>query len=112
MEVLSGYFTHLPTLKDSTMVVASTKKGNKLFNEATLVGMIMATCPIAWRRTRTLLPDLENIKKVLVEKYNKKAKANKAKVAMASKAGEARVPRKCTNRCSSSAEVALCPLLP
>jgi hypothetical protein len=38
---------------------------------------------------RTMLPDLENIKKVFVEKYNEKAKANKAKVATASKASEA-----------------------
>ncbi len=58
-------------------------------------------CPIAWRNQynlthmsipeypRTMLPDLENIKKVFVEKYNEKAKANKAKVATASKASEA-----------------------
>ncbi len=68
--------------------------------------MIISTCPIAWRNQynlthmtvlespRTTLLDLENTEKVFVEKYNKKAKANKAKIATASKAGEACVPRK------------------
>jgi hypothetical protein len=51
MEVLNGYLTSLPTLKDSVMVVASTEKVNKPFNKAMLVEMIMATscCPTAWR---------------------------------------------------------------
>jgi hypothetical protein len=47
MEVLNGYLMYLPTLKNSAMAMASTEKGNKPFNEAMLVGMIMATCPIA-----------------------------------------------------------------
>jgi hypothetical protein len=95
------------------MVVASIKKGNKPFNEVTLAGMIMATCPIVWRgkynltyktipkSPRTIPQDLENITKVYVKKYNVKAKANKAKIATASKAGEACVPRKRTNGGSS-----------
>ncbi len=51
MEVLIGHLTYLLLLKDSAMVmvVASTEKGNKPFNEATLAGMIKVTCPIAWR---------------------------------------------------------------
>jgi hypothetical protein len=44
-----------------------------------------------------MLPDLESIKKVFVEKYNKNAKANKAKVAKVSKAVEICVSRKCAN---------------
>jgi hypothetical protein len=48
-----------------------------------------------------MIPDLENIDKVFVGKYNKKAKAKKAKVATASKAGEACVSRKGTNGGSS-----------
>ncbi len=40
--------------------------------------------------------DLENIEKIFVEKYNKKARANKAKAATASKTAE-RVPKKCTH---------------
>jgi hypothetical protein len=86
MEVLNGYIMYLPTLKDSVMAVAFAEKGNKPFNKATLVGMIMATCPIAWRNQfnlthktipkspRTMLPDLKNIKKVFIKKYNKKGK--------------------------------------
>jgi hypothetical protein len=46
MKVLNGYLIHLFTMKDSAMVVASTEKGNKPFNKATLMGMIMATCLI------------------------------------------------------------------
>ncbi len=113
MEVLNGCLTYLPTLKDSAMVVASMEKGNKPYNKAMLARMVMATCPIVWRNqyylthntilksTKTMLPDLENIKKVFIEKYNEKAKANKAKVVTASKAGEACVPRKRENGGSS-----------
>jgi hypothetical protein len=43
---------------------------------------------------RTMLPGLESIEKVFVKKYNKKTKADKAKVATASKADETHVPRK------------------
>jgi hypothetical protein len=50
---------------------------------------------------RTLLLDLANIKKVFVKKYNKKAKAYKAKVATASKAGKAHMHRKRANGGSS-----------
>jgi hypothetical protein len=42
---------------------------------------------------RAMLQDLENIKKLFVEKYNKKAQANKAKAATAPKTAE-RVPKK------------------
>jgi hypothetical protein len=101
MEFLNGYLTYLPTLMDGVMEVASTEMGYKPFNEAMLTGMIMGTCLIAWRSQynlthktvpkfpRTMLLDLENTKKIFVENYNKKAKANKAKVATASKAGHA-----------------------
>jgi hypothetical protein len=41
-----------------------------------------------------MLQDLENIKKLFVEKYNVKAQANKAKAATTPKTDE-RVPRKC-----------------
>jgi hypothetical protein len=42
---------------------------------------------------RAMLMDLENIEKLFVKKYNKKARANKAKAATASKTAE-RVPKK------------------
>ena len=84
MEVLNGYILYLPMLKDSVMVEASTaEKGNIPFNKATLMGMIMATCPIVWRNQnnlthktvpespRTMLLALENIERFFIKKYNK-----------------------------------------
>ncbi len=46
---------------------------------------------------RAMLLDLENIEKLLVERYNEKARANKAKAASATKAVEMRVPKKRAN---------------
>ncbi len=45
---------------------------------------------------RAMLMDLKNIEKLFVEKYNKKARANKAKAATASRMAE-RVPKKRTH---------------
>jgi hypothetical protein len=113
MEVLNGYLPCIPTLKDSVTAAASPEKGNKPFNEAMLVGMIMETCPIARRNQynlthktvpespRTLFLNLENIEKVFIEMYNKKAMANKAKAAKVPKASEARMHRKHVNGGSS-----------
>ncbi len=42
-EVLNGYIGHLPTLRDSSLAVASTKKGNVPFNEATLASIVLST---------------------------------------------------------------------
>jgi hypothetical protein len=50
---------------------------------------------------RAMLQDLGNVEKVYVEKYNKKAKVNKAKVSTASKADDRHVPRKRANGGSS-----------
>jgi hypothetical protein len=87
MEVLNGYLRHLPTLKNSPKAVVTTKKGNIPFAEADLASIILASVPIAWQNQyslthstvpeapRTLLPDLENIERVMLEKYNEKLKA-------------------------------------
>jgi hypothetical protein len=87
MEVLNGYLRHLPTLKNSPKAVATTKKGNIPFAEADLASIILSSVPIAWQNQyslthstvpeapRTLLPDLENIERVMLEKYNEKLKA-------------------------------------
>lgn len=81
--------------------------GNVSFNEATLASVILASLPLAWRNQydlthstvpespRAMLLALENIQKLFAKKYNKKARANKAKAAAASKAGNC-VPRKCS----------------
>jgi hypothetical protein len=43
-EVLNGYIGHLPMLRDSSLAVASTKKGNRPFNKATLASIVLSTC--------------------------------------------------------------------
>ncbi len=77
------------------MAVTSTEKGNIPFNDATLAGIVLATCHIDWRNlyklnhktvpesTRSMLHNLETIEKVFVEKNNKKAKASAAKAGTA-----------------------------
>jgi hypothetical protein len=104
-ETMSGYIAHLPTLQDSPLVVASTKKGNISFNNTTLANIVLATCPTEWRNlykmnhktvpelTRSMLFDLKNIEKVFAEKNSKKARSNKAAAGTAPKTGE-NVPRK------------------
>jgi hypothetical protein len=88
---MNGYISLLPTLQDSSLAVASTKKGNTPFNNPTLASIVLSTCHIDWRNlyelnhkfvpesTRLMLHDLETIEKVFVEKNNEKAKANVAK---------------------------------
>jgi len=104
-ETMNGYISLLPTLRDSSLAVTSTEKGNVPFNSATLAGIVLATCHIDWRNlyelnhttvpesTRSMLHDLENIEKIFVEKNNEKAKANAAKAGTAPQKG-ASVPRK------------------
>jgi hypothetical protein len=80
MGVLNDYVKHLPTLKDSSKAVPMTKEGNILFGEADLAARVLLSVPMLWQNqynlnhsmvpksTRTLLPDLEAIKRVMVEK--------------------------------------------
>jgi hypothetical protein len=82
MEVLNGYLKVPPTLKNSPKAVATTKKENVPFGEADLASIILATGPIMWQNQYslthstvpespcTLLADLENIKRVMLECYN------------------------------------------
>jgi len=105
METLNKYLGLLPTIKNSPQAVASTELGNVLFNETTLASIVLSHLPVAWRTqyalTHELVPespraiqvDLENIEKLFIKKANEAARANKAKVAAATKADE-RVPRK------------------
>ncbi len=105
MEVLNKYLGTLPTIKNSPLAVATTEMGNVPFMEATHASIILSHLLVAWRNQYnlmhktvpelpcTMLQDLENIKKLFVEKYNKKARANKAKAATAPKMVE-RVPKK------------------
>ena len=83
-ETMNGYISLLPTLQDSSLAVASTKRGDVPFNNATLAIIVLATCHINWRNqyklnhktilesTRLMLHDLETIEKVSVEKIMRK----------------------------------------
>ncbi len=105
MEVLNKYLEILPTIKNSPLAVASMEMSNVPFTEATHASIILSHLPVAWRNQYDLthktvpelpcamLQDLKNIEKLFVEKYNKKARANKAKAATAPKTAE-RVPKK------------------
>jgi hypothetical protein len=82
MGLLNDYVTYLPTLKDSPKAVLMTKKGNTLFSKADLAAIILSYIPMTLQNQynlpnltvpkllHTLLPDLENIKQVMVEKHN------------------------------------------
>jgi hypothetical protein len=95
----------LPTIKNSPLAVAFMEMGNVPFTKATHASIILSHLPVAWRNQynlthstvpespRAMLMDLENIEKLFVKKYNKKARASKAKAATASKTAE-RMPKK------------------
>jgi hypothetical protein len=80
MGVLNDYVKHLPALKDSSMAVPTTMKGNIPFGEADLATIVLLSVPMSWQNQynlnnstvpesmRTLLPDLEAIKQVMDEK--------------------------------------------
>ncbi len=80
MGVLNDYVKHLPTLKDSAKAVPTTKKGNIPFGEADLAAIVLSSVPKSWQNqyklnhstvsesTHRLLPDLEAIKQVLIQK--------------------------------------------
>ncbi len=87
MGVLNDYVRHLPTLKDSFKAVPTMKKGSIPFGEADLAAIVLSSVPMSWQNqynlnhsmvpesTRTLLPDLEAIKQVMVEKKGANLKA-------------------------------------
>ncbi len=87
MGVLNDYVKHLPTLKDSSKAAPTTKKGNIPFREADLAAIMLASVPMLYQNqynlnhstvpesTCTLLPDLEALKQVMVEKKGASLKA-------------------------------------
>ncbi len=74
-------------LKDSSKAVPTTKKGNISFGEADLAAIVLSYVPMSWQNqynlnhstvpksTCTLLPDLEAIERVMVEKKGVNLKA-------------------------------------
>ncbi len=88
MGVLNDYVKHLPTLKDSSKAVPTTKKGSIPFGKADLAAIVLSSSvPMLWQNqynlnhsmvpksTRMLLLDLEAIKQVMVEKKGANLKA-------------------------------------
>ncbi len=87
MGVLNDYIRYLPTLKDSPKAVPTMKKWNIPFGKADLAAIVLVSIPMSWQNqynlnhstvpelTNMLLPDLEAIERVTVEKQNKKLKA-------------------------------------
>ena len=87
MGVLNDYVKHLPTLKDSSKAVPTMNKGNIPFGKADLLTIVLSSDSMLWQNqynlnhstvpesTRTLLPDLEAIKRVMVEKKGANLKA-------------------------------------
>ncbi len=94
-------------LKDSPKAVPTTKKGNIPFGEADLAAIVLASVPMSWQNqynlnhstvpksTCTLLPDLEAIEQVMVEKHSQKLKAK-------GKGGTARSKAKNNPKCKAS----------
>jgi len=82
MGVLNNYIAHY-----SSKVVASTVKGNVIFGDGELPSIILASTPQTWQNQynltystvpespRALLLDLENIERVMNERYAEKQKA-------------------------------------
>jgi hypothetical protein len=87
MGVLNDYVKHLPTLKGSSKAVPTTKKGNIPFGKVDLAAIVLSSVPMLWQNqynlnhptvpksTHTLLPDLEAIEQVMVEKKGTNLKA-------------------------------------
>jgi hypothetical protein len=87
MGVLNDNVRYLPTLKVSPKAVPTTKKGKIPFSKADLAVIVLASVPMSWQNqynlnhltdpesTCMLLPDLEAIERVMIEKHNKKLKA-------------------------------------
>ena len=87
MGLLNDYLAYLPTVKDSSMAVEDTKKGNVPFDKADLAGIVLKAVPTSWvnqynlthstlpKSPRLLLPDLENIERVMNKKRAESAKA-------------------------------------
>jgi hypothetical protein len=78
------YPSYLPTLKDSPKTVPTTKE---CFGKADLAAIMLASVPMLWKNqynlnhstipelTCTLLPNLEAIEHIMVEKQKEKLKA-------------------------------------
>jgi hypothetical protein len=100
MGVLNDYLAYLPTVFDSSMAVAGTKKMNLPFNEADLARIVSNSVPPSWvnqynmmhsmlpKNPRALLNNLEAIKQVMDEKHSASLKAKAKETSAASAAAK------------------------
>jgi hypothetical protein len=107
MGVLNDYLAYLPTVFDSSMAIAGTKKMNVPFNEADLARIVLNLVPSSWvnqynmmhatlpKNPRAFLTDLEAIKQVMDEKNHANLKA-KAKEESAASGAAKRSSKKCS----------------
>ncbi len=87
MGVLNDYLAYLPTVFDSLMAIAGTKKMNVPFNKADLARIVLNLVPSSWvnqynmthstlpKNPRALLKNLEAIEQVMDKKHNATLKA-------------------------------------
>jgi hypothetical protein len=113
MGVLNTYLTFLPTVFNSSMAIEGTKKRNVLFNEADLARIVLNPVPDSWMNqynmthstlpkiTRTLLPNLESIKRIMDKRHEA---GLKAKVKEASASAIAKGTSKKRSACGSPSE--------
>jgi len=116
MGVLNDYIAYLPSIYYSSKAVASTVKGNVIFGDGELANIILALTPQTWQNQynlthstvlespRALLPGLENIERVMNERYAEKQKA-KGKSKAKPDGGGNPSPKKCSSGGSSSERV-------
>jgi hypothetical protein len=104
MGVLNDYLAYLPTVFNSLMAIAGTKKMNVPFDEADLAGIVLNLVPSSWgnqynmmqstlpKNPKALLNNLEAIKRVMDEKQSAslKAKAKEASAASAAAKGSSK----------------------
>jgi hypothetical protein len=120
MGVLNYNLAYLPTVFNSSMAIAGTKKMNVPFDKADLAGIVLNSVLFSWvnqynmthstlpKNPRALLNDLEAIEQVMDEKHNATLKAKAKEATAASTAakgsfkknltsgnsGDLRVPKK------------------
>jgi hypothetical protein len=99
MGVLNDYVKHLPTLKDSSKAVPAMKKGNIPFGEADLAAIVLSSVPMLWQNQYNLnhstvpesicmlLPDLEAIERVVVEKQGGNSRQKESGTALSEAKG-------------------------
>ncbi len=100
IRVLNDYLAYLPTVFDSSMAVAGTKKMNVLFNEADLARIMLNLVPSSWvnqynmthstlpKNPTALLNNLEAIEQVMDEKHSTSLKAKAKEASSASAAAK------------------------